>query len=98
LAQVRQVLDPRGQLPLVSHRIALQMAEVDSHDLIGDRSAARLQSDGPTPVCAVYRDFQAGTATVRFKPYSTEPQGDSPEDALLEQIRSIGERVRGWRS
>ena len=98
LAQARQVLDPRAQLPLLSHRVALQMAEMDSHDLIGDRSAARLQSEGPMPVCAVYRNFQAGTSAVRFKPYTTEPQGENPEDALSEQIRMVGERVRKRKS
>jgi S-DNA-T family DNA segregation ATPase FtsK/SpoIIIE len=92
--QVQQVLDPRGAVKLIGHRVALQMGEEDSHDLLGDRSAAKLQADGPTPVCAVYRDLSGGIEAVRFKPCSTEPQEEGPDEALVEQVRRIGARLR----
>ena len=91
--QMKLVLDRSRELPLLGHRIALQMPESDSFDVLGDRTAARLQNAGPAPVCAAYRDFQAGTAPVRFKPFSTEPQGDGPSGDLVEQLRAIARRV-----
>ncbi|SMB82002.1 FtsK/SpoIIIE domain-containing protein [Deinococcus hopiensis] len=71
VAQLRAVLDERQGLPLIKHRICLQVSEDDSYALTRTRRAARLQLHGDTPVAALYHDPEADAFT-RFKPYSTD--------------------------
>ena len=59
----------KKQLQYFRHRVALQISEQDSFDLLGTRDGARLQIHGDEPVMALYKDINSNTQT-KFKPYS----------------------------
>jgi DNA segregation ATPase FtsK/SpoIIIE, S-DNA-T family len=84
------VVDTRSGLDYFRHRVATQMSEDASHTLIRSRLASRLQTEGPSPVCALYFDVESDHA-VRFKPYTTKNQPD--EDNLQKQLTIIGEQL-----
>lgn len=90
------VIDERRGLVNFRHRVALQMSEDDSHTLTRSRKASQLQLDGPTPICALYVDVESD-ASVRFKPYSSDPAVVAQNESLTDQVRVIGEGLSGRR-
>ncbi|HBB89480.1 MAG TPA: DNA translocase FtsK, partial [Blastocatellia bacterium] len=84
------VIDERRGLVNFRHRVALQMSEDDSHTLTRGRKASQLQIEGPTPICALYLDVESD-ASVRFKPYSSDPAVVAQNEELIDQVRMIGE-------
>ena len=86
---MNNVLGGRKGIDLFRHRIALQMSEAESLEFTGSTGASRLQTDGPTPVCAFMVDVES-EREVRFKPYSTEGE-------MRQQVAQIGSTVRQWR-
>ena len=86
---MNNVLGGKKRIDLFRHRIALQMSEVESLEFTGSTGASRLQTDGPTPVCAFMVDVES-EREVRFKPYSTEGE-------MRQQVAQIGSTVRQWR-
>ncbi len=86
------VIDERRGLINFRHRVALQMSEDDSHTLTRGRKASQLQLEGPTPVCALYLDVE-NDASLRFKPYSSDPATVAQNEELIDQVRMIGETL-----
>jgi S-DNA-T family DNA segregation ATPase FtsK/SpoIIIE len=86
------VIDERRGLVNFRHRVALQMSEDDSHTLTRGRKASQLQHEGPTPVCGLYVDVE-NDASVRFKPYSSDPAVVAQNEELVDQVRMIGEML-----
>lgn len=84
------VIDERQGLVNFRHRVALQMSEDESFTFMRNRNASRLQIDGSKPICALYMDSE-NEKSVRFKPYSTEP--DIP---LVEQLAQVGNYFKNW--
>jgi S-DNA-T family DNA segregation ATPase FtsK/SpoIIIE len=91
------VIDERRGLVNFRHRIALQMSEDDSHTLTRGRKASQLQLEGPTPICALYLDVE-NDASVRFKPYSSDPAVVAQNEELINQVRMIGETLAARRN
>jgi len=85
VAQLRAVLDERQGLPLIKHRVSLQVSEDDSYTLTRTRRAARLQLHGEVPVAALHFDAEA-EEFIRFKPYSTDSL-PRMEDQFLDMTR-----------
>ncbi|AWT37396.1 DNA translocase FtsK (plasmid) [Deinococcus actinosclerus] len=86
--QLRAVLDERQTLPLIKHRLTLQVSEDDSYTLTRSRRASKLQQHGDTPLAALYHDPETETS-VRFKPYSTDT--DIP---LTAQFVTVAQALR----
>lgn len=86
------VIDERRGLINFRHRVALQMSEDDSHTLTRGRKASQLQLEGPAPICALYLDVE-NDASVRFKPYSSDPAVVAQNEELIDQVRSIGKTL-----
>ena len=72
------------------HRVALQMSEDESLTFVRSRKAAQLQSEGPSPVAALYLDVE-NDQTLRFKPYSIESTID-----FNKQLEQIGQTISTW--
>lgn len=86
------VIDERRGLVNFRHRVALQMSEDDSHTLTRGRKASQLQLEGPTPICGLYVDVE-NDASVRFKPYSSDPAVVAQNEELIDQVHMIGETL-----
>lgn len=86
---VRAILDLRLDLESFRHRVATQMSEDDSHSLLRTNAAARLQTMGRRPVCALYRDIVSDSST-RFKPFSEDPRRSEEGPTISESLREIG--------
>lgn len=84
------IIDKRRGLMNFNHRIALQMSEDASFDLMGSRSASKLQPE-PQPICAIYFNEES-SKTVRFKPYSIES-----EIPLEEQLQEVSKHLADWK-
>lgn len=88
LTAMSHVLDTK-RLMLFQHAVALQMSEDDSFTFVKNRKAAQLQTEGETPICALYYD-KGNNITTRFKPYSIDQEALSSDDSLMEQIHKVG--------
>jgi S-DNA-T family DNA segregation ATPase FtsK/SpoIIIE len=84
------IVDERRGLINFRHRIALQMSEDESLNLVRSRKASQLQLEGPTPICGLYMDME-NDQSLRFKPYSIEAT-----IAFDEQLQQIGDRLQEW--
>ena len=84
------IIDERRGLLNFRHRVALQMSEDESLTFVRSRKAAQLQSEGPSPVAALYLDVE-NDQTLRFKPYSIESTID-----FNKQLEQIGQTISTW--
>lgn len=90
---ILSVIDERRGLNHFRHRIAFQMSEDESFTFVRSRKAAQLQAGGNKPIGGLYVDIDRDSATL-FKPYSIEPDPDSSNGLLADQMQRIGIALR----
>lgn len=96
---VKDVLSDSGTKRWFRHRVALQMSDEESFELLHSSAAARLPSAGSElglrePVTAIYHDVQ-NSSLVKFKPYTTFTGG--PEDGgIAADLAEVGRITSGW--
>jgi S-DNA-T family DNA segregation ATPase FtsK/SpoIIIE len=76
------------------HKIALQMDQRSSFDLLGDKNASKLQEKGNAPVYAIYRHL---AKDVLFKPYCiTSIREEDEVNSVSATIDQIVEMTSTW--
>ncbi|UUO25254.1 hypothetical protein FGD67_20120 [Colwellia sp. M166] len=76
------------------HKIALQMDQRSSFDLLGDKNASKLQEKGNAPVYAIYRHL---AKDVLFKPYCIASNREDDEvNSVSATIDQIVEMTSKW--
>lgn len=85
---ILSVIDERRGLNHFRHRIALQMSEDESFTFVRSRKAAQLQAGGNKPISGLYVDIDRDSTTL-FKPYSIEPDPESSNGSLADQMQRI---------
>lgn len=95
----KDVLSDTGIKRWFRHRVALQMSDEESFELLHSSAAARLPATGSEvglreAVTAIYLDVQSN-AQAQFKPYTTFVDG--PQDGgIIADLAAVGSVVSGW--
>lgn len=90
---LQQVFDA-AEINQFRHRVAFQMTEDESFDLLRSRQAALLQEGGKKPILALYANPVQNLA-VRFKPYCFF---DNARANFFGDLRNLQTQVEGWAS
>ena len=85
LGAAKNIMQERHLQVAFRHKVAMQMSEDDSYDLLGSPKAAKIQTEGPHPISALLVDSQ-NDKTVLFSPYTIKTQ---TSESLLDQVEVI---------
>ncbi len=93
LGAAKNIMQERHLQVVFRHKVAMQMSEDDSYDLLGSPKATKVQAEGSRPISALLVDSQ-NDKTVLFSPYTIRTQ---TSESLLDQVEVIFAQLQSRR-